>query len=166
MIIAINGRDLIGWILDETIEIENHMHNNEKWIGASAVEDSLTGYQCISGNGAFGSEVLLLDTANTPIESGKLYFDLHRIMPIAVSNATLYLLRIVWGTGTFAAAVSARQYTTVPCIGTGVGANISASASNVICKRIASGTKVWAQVKNATNLATINFIIGLHEYTK
>ena len=73
MIISINGRDIIQWILDETIEIENHLHNTEKWIGAAATE--------------------------------------------------------------------------------------------VICKRIPAGYKVWAQIKNATNLATMNFLIGIHEYT-
>jgi hypothetical protein len=165
MIISINGRDIIQWILDETIEIENHLHNTEKWIGASATEDNLTGYQCISGNNAFGAEVLLLDIANTPIEAGKTKFDLHRVVPVAVSVATAYLLRIVWGSGTFAAAITARQYTTVPFMGTGLGSNISGAASEVICKRIPAGYKVWAQIKNATNLATMNFLIGIHEYT-
>jgi len=164
MIISINGRDTIGWILDETREIEHHLHNTEKWLGASAVEDSLTGYQCISGNGDYGAEVLLLDVANTPIETDKKFFDLHRIAPMTVSNANPYLLRVAWGNGTFAAAISARQYTTVPFVGTGLGSNVKGAPSDIICKRIPVGYKVWAQIKNGTNLATMTFLIGLHEY--
>ena len=56
---------------------ESHFHNVEKWIGNGAVEDSLTGYTLTSGNNAFGTEVLLLDTGDTPIVAGKLYFDAH-----------------------------------------------------------------------------------------
>ena len=153
-------------ILKEAKEIEHHLHNEEIWIGNGVSEDSLTGYQLTSGNNDFGSEVLLLDTVNTPIRTGKLFFDLHRLFVTAISSATPYLIRLIYGTGTVGDAETAKQYTTVPVTSAGVGSNLKGAPSDVLFDRVAAGTKVWAKCKNVTNLSTISVLIGLHEYAE
>jgi hypothetical protein len=159
--LLINGKDET---FREVEEIEHHLHNSERWIGNGGVEDSLTGYTIISGNGAFGSETEILTNIQTPLTSGKLFFDLHKFNPLSVSSATTYYLRIIYGTGTVAEAETAKQYTTICIISTGTGANIKGSAIEYMMKRLPTGTKIWAKCKNATNLATITGLFGLHEY--
>lgn len=163
---VINAKDHLEQIEQEVYEVEEHVHNRELWVGNGASEDSLTPYQIISGNGVFGTEVLILDTGDTPFVTGKLKFDLHRVNILDLSSATVYLLRFIWGTGTVAAAETAKQYTTVPIISVGVGSNISGTPSDLRFPRIDIGTKVWCKCKNATNLATIDLLAGLHEYDR
>lgn len=163
--LLINGLpELETTILEEVEEIEGHIHNNEIWLGNAQTEDSLTGFTLTSGNADFGNEVLLLDTGDTPIVSGKKYFDLHRVFVTAISNNTPFYIRLIYGTGTVGAAESARQYTTMLVESSGVGSNISVTPSDVIFPHLAVATKVWAKCKNATNLATVAILIGLHEY--
>jgi len=165
MLVSKNGQDPISQILQVVDnEVEHHFHNVERWFGDGAVHASLTGYTVISGNGAFGAEVLLFDVAQTPHTAGMRFFDLHRLAPLALSSATVYLLRFIWGTGTVADAEAAEQYSTLPMISTGVGALVKGSAMDMMMPRLAVGTKVWAKCKNATNLATLTLLVGKHEY--
>jgi len=165
MLVVKNGVDPITEILHVTDdEIEHHIHNKERWVGNGATEDSLTPYTLTSGNGVFGTETLILDTGDTPIQSGKRFFDFNKMEVISVSSATVYVIRIIYGTGTVAAAESAGQYTTLTMIATGIGANISGFPIEIRMPRLAVGNKVWVKIKNATNLATITALFGLHEY--
>lgn len=157
----INGKD---YLTKEVLEIEHHLHNVERWTGNGGTEDSLTGYTVVSGNGAFGSEIEILSAAQTPIDAGKRYFDLHKLVPLTLSSGTVYLVRIIWGTGTVAAAETAKQYTTIVVTSTGTGSNVRGTAIQFLMKRVAAGTTVWAKCKNATNLANVTFLVGLHEY--
>ena len=147
-------------------EIENHFHNTELWLGNGAVEDSLTGYQLTSGNNLFGSEVLLLDTGDTPVRAGNTIFAIHRMFITALSSGTPYYIRFIYGTGTVGDAETAKQYTTIPITSCGVGVNTKGSPAGLIFPRLAVGTKVWAKCKNASNLATISGLIGIHEYVE
>lgn len=161
MTLWINGRDAI---LAEVENVEHHIHNREIWLGSGATEDSLTAYQITSGNNTFGTEVLLLDTGDTPIRTGRTKFDFHRIVVTDVSASTPYILRIICGTGTVAAAETAKQYTHALVVPTGVGALVSGSPVEIMMPRLNAGTKVWAKTKNAVNSETISILIGLHEY--
>lgn len=157
-----------------TVHHDEHFHNRERWFGISgdqsgndwAVEAGLTPFQAISGNGDFGGdpndEAKVLGTDDTPAITNKKFFDLHRILVLTSSAATAYILRIVYGTGTMADAESAGQYTDVVFIresGVGRGAPIS-----VMMPKLAVDNKVWIRAKNATDNATIDFLVGLHEY--
>jgi len=173
---VINGIDQSA-VYQEVYEIDNHLHNMEIWFGKSAdqsgndwaLEVSMTSFQAISGNADYGAdandEAKVLGTLDTPARSGKKYFDLHRIFVNAVSADTIYYLRIVYGTGTMAAAISALQYSVIivkfdsanPTEGAGL-------PSDITMPRLSAGTKVWIQTKNATNNATIDFLVGIHEY--
>lgn len=148
-------------------ETEKHLHNREVWFGAGITEDSLTPYTVISGNGAYGTEVLLLDTTDTPVISGKKYYDPHKIEIASVDTATPYLVRLIWGSGTVGDAETAKQYSTFPVTPSGVGSNVSGAPVPVIIRRLESGgAKLWAKTKNATNLAEIDIYLGIHEYDR
>lgn len=151
--------------LDEVKELEQHFHTVERWYGASAVLASLTPYALISGNGIFGTEVLLLDTGDTPAIVGKTHFDPHRILVDDADKTTPYMIRFIFGTGTVGDAESAGQYSDLPfrkIISTG---SANGSASPIKMPRLPVGTfKIWAKIKNATNLATLDLFIGTHEY--
>ena len=149
-------------VLREIEEVEYHLHNKELWYGAAATRNSLTGYTITSGNADFGAATQIF--ATTFLITGKVYFDLHRFMPLSVSSATVYVVRIIWGSGTVGDAETAGQYTDFTLLGTGVGANINGQPQELICDRIPFGFNVWMKCKNATNLATVTGLIGIHTY--
>lgn len=163
-------------ILEEVIEIEEHIHNRERWFGQSADQsgndwaaDNLVPLDVISGNNAYGSdaddEAKCLGTADTPVRAGMTKFDLHRFLVVGVSQNTVYKMRIVWGTGTMADAITAEQTSEFMVKFDAVNPQQSAGIPfEVKMPRLDSGTKVWVQCWNATDNATASFFIGLHEY--
>lgn len=157
-------------------ELENHFHNQECWRGIKAVQtatewadDVLTPFQCISGNNDYGSdaddEALVLGTDDTPFRTGLVKFDVHRIFIDGVSEATLYKMRLIWGTGTMAAAISAGQFSCLHLKFDGIGVTSAHEPVDVKMPRLDSGVdKVWAQCWNVTDNATVDFLVGIHEY--
>ena len=163
----IGDGSLINTIEQETYEIEHHLHNNEIWFGSGASEDSLTPYQITSGNNDFGTEVLILDTGDTPFRTGgMLFFDIHRLKAVTIDETSLYLVRIIYGTGTVGEAETAKQYTTVPLQKILATGTAQTSPVPVMKKRNPVGTKIWCKIKNVTNGATLDLIFGLHEYLR
>lgn len=162
------SRELIEEVLAEVKEVEHHIHNRERWIGAGASAATLTPYTITSGNNTWGTEVLLLDTADTPVIDSMLYFDLHRIKVVAFSDQDVYKLQLVYGTDTFAAALSAGQYTELMVIaGASVGGASGGGPSDIRMPRLPTGLyKVWCRCWNAHNGDTLDLFIGLHEYTE
>lgn len=159
------GGGLGARILRIVKEIERHFHNNEIWFGSDGAENSLTPYTLVSSDGAFGPALELLAPGDTPFVAGNTHFDPHRILPMAIGDASLYLVRLIWDAVSVIAGESARQYTTFPVFPTGVGANIDGTITDVMARRALSGTDyLWAKCKNATNLSEIDIIIGIHEY--
>ena len=161
-----------GTILAETVELERHIHNRERWFGISgdqsgndwAIEAGLSPFRAISGNGDFGGdandEAKVLGIADTPAIAGMTKFDGHRLMIEAASNANPWVLRIIWGSGTMAAAEAAGQYSDVMVTEAKKGSPV-----DDMFKRQTCGTdKVWVRAKNGTNNATIDFFFGIHEY--
>ncbi len=164
-------------VVDAELEVvEAHLHSREHWCGKSGDQsgnnwgaDTLTPYRAISGNGVYGAdasdEAKVMGSDDTPFVTGKTYFDLHRITVIAISSDTVYKLRIVWGTGTMAAAISANQMTEVMIITSTDKANKFGGAPfEIQMPRLATKTKIWIQARNATDNATVDFFVGLHEY--
>lgn len=163
-------------ILAEVNVIDDHFHNRERWFGKLAVQTatdwgdpaSLALYRAISGNGVYGTdlndEAQVLGADDTPAQAGMTLFDIRRILVVAVSSTTAYVCRVVWGTGTLANAVIAGQYTEFAVIAAAVGPLGRGSPMEVIMPRLAIDTKTWLQCKNATDNATIDFLVGIHEY--
>ncbi len=163
--------------IDAEVEVVTvHLHSREHWCGKSGDQsgnnwgaDTLTPYRAISGNGVYGAdasdEAKVIGSADTPVVTGKAFFDLHRITIIAISSDTVYKMRLVWGTGTMAAAITANQMTELMIITSTDKANKFGGAPfDIRMPRIAAGTKIWMQARNVTNDATVDFFVGLHEY--
>lgn len=161
----------------ETEIIEHHLHNREHFFGKSADQsgnnwgaDTLTPYQVISGNGVYGAdaddEAKVIGSTDTPIEPGHTIFDFREICVIALSSDTVYKIRIIWGTGTMADAITAKQYSEDMLVTSTDKANKFGGAPfEVRMPKLADGTKVWIQARNATDNATIDFFVGFHEYS-
>ena len=162
--------------LMDTYPIDRHHHAEARCLGKSGdqsgnnwgTEDSLTLFRAISGSAAYGAdandEAKVLGSDDTPVVTGKVKFDLHKILVVATSATTAYIVRLVWGTGTMAAAITAGQYSTFEYMkesAAGRGAPLPVQFG-----QRESGTKVWVQVKSGTNNATFDFLVELHEYER
>jgi len=161
-------------------EIEKHFHNYERWFGISADQSgtdwalsvstagAVTSFTAISGTNDFGAdandEAKVWGTSDAMGTDTKL--DFHEIFITASSVTTLWTLRIVYGSGTMADAVTAGQYTELPVIADAAQGGSIAVIIPVMMPRITIGThKIWIQAKNATNNATISFLVGAHSYS-
>lgn len=157
-------------------ELERHFHGRERWRGKKAVQtatdwadDTLSPFRAISGNNAYGSdpndEALVLGTADTPAIAGNVRFDLHRLMMVGASSSTAYKLRVVYGTGTMGDAVTAGQYSEIMIMSDPAAAQVPHDVFEIMMPRGTCGsTQVWVQAWNATDNATIDFVVGWHEY--
>jgi len=158
-------------------EIEKHFHSRERWLGLKAVptgtdwaDDVLTPFVAISGAGVVGAdandEALVLGTDNTPVISGMVKFDIHRILITDVDHDTPYKLRIIYGSGTMAAAITALQFSEVMVQFDATNPQLSAGVPvEVMMPRATCGTdKIWVQARNATDNSEIDFLVGVHEY--
>ena len=103
MQVILDGQDIV---LREMEIIDHHLHNYEHWYGAGTTEDSFTGFTIISGNGIYGAEVEIFSSAFTMGANDK-SFDFHHILPLTATAASLYYIRIIWGTGTVGDAETA-----------------------------------------------------------
>jgi len=159
-------------IYNTVTEIDEYLHSNSIWFGIAAPQTatdwgertSLAPFRAISGNGVFGAdandEALVIGTEDTPLFPGRTHYSVHRMMVEAASNATPFVLRIIYGTGTMNEAQDAYQYTNFMMTDARKGASVP-----VYMARCISGqTKVWVRAKNATNDATVDFFIGLHTH--
>jgi len=159
-------------------EIEKHFHSRERWLGLHAsptgtnwADDVLTPFVAISGAGVYGAgasdEALVLGTDDTPVISGMTKFDVHRILVTDVDHDTPYKLRLVYGTGTMDAAVTAGQTSEFMVQFDATNPQLSAGIPvEVMMPRGTCGvTKIWIQARNATDNSEIDFLVGIHEYT-
>lgn len=155
-------------------QVETHFHNREYWFGKLGVQTatnwgqraSLTPYVVTSGNGDFGTDpgdaAQVLGSADTPVRAGSTVFDMRRMSIVDVSTVTVWILRIIHGTGTIDEAEAAGQYTEITA--QQPTANGQNKPADMWCERLAVGEQVWVKGKNATNNATLQFLVGLHEY--
>ncbi len=154
----------IDTILVEVLEIEGHLHTLERWLGLGAL-DTLTPYVITSGNNAYGTEVLLLDVGDTPIQAGKVKFDPHRIKVVDFSDNDIYKIQLTYGAGTFVDAMSAGQYSELMIIaGASVGGASGGGPAEIKMIQLPIGTKIWARCWNSHNADTVSIFLGIHEY--
>lgn len=145
--------------------VKNHHHNHEHWVGGSATEDSLTAYTADSGDGAFGTEVVVFGASDTPISAGNIRFDARRVLVATMQHTTPYVFQLVWGSGSFADAVSAGQTSSAMLIKSSATGAGQGGPVEIIMPQLLSGIdKLWVRVKNATNTSTLTFYLGIHEY--
>ena len=166
-----------------THEIEKHFHSRERWLSISAdqsgtdwnesVSDSGVPdvFTAISGNDDYGSdandEAKVIGTGDTCGTGLTTYtkFDLHEIIVEDASATSTYVLRIVYGTGTMADAISAGQYTeTMFKRDTGAGEAHGTPLPFNMPRGTWGTTKIWIQAKNTTDNADVDFYVGIHCY--
>ena len=147
-------------------EIERHFHTSELWYGDATgnkiLLDGLTAIRVTAGDAAaFGSELQISDGTEQGGGSATKRFDLHRLCVVsASSNTALYLIRFKTGLTTFAEAVT---LTTAPFKSsalTGKQAPI-----DILSPRRPCNHKIWVDLKASVNGATMDFIVGSHEYS-
>ena len=126
-------------------------------------------FRVISGAGVYGAdandEALIFGTADLPFISGHVKMDVHRIFIYDLSVDTPFMFRLIYGSGTMAEAITAKQFSTVPVINTVTGNRAGGGPIDIMMPRITCSTdQVWIQCKCATNNATADFLVGGHEY--
>jgi hypothetical protein len=153
-------------------EIERHFHNRGRFWGATgspsetnAIDANVdTPFVAVSGNDDWGTAIPICGTADSPVPSpDDAKFDAHLILVTDTDHTTPYRIRLIYGTGTSAAAISAGQWTETMFVTAG-GPFSSGVPVEIIMRRVDVGTKLWAQVWNATNGSNVDFFWGAHGY--
>ena len=154
-------------------EIERHLHSYERWFELAGTPSGETHradatgtgagvFQIDAGDDAYGSWLQILGSSDTPAVTGSEKFDLHRILITATERSVVYVVQIAYG-ATAAGALTAGDYTE----------SVFAPSSNLVDSgpidiqswRVAAATKAWARcICPGQNTATLDFMIGLHEY--
>lgn len=155
-------------------KINGHLHNQERWLckaiassGETHVADSINtasaAFQIDGGIDTWGAWTQIIGSSDTPVQAGRVKFDLHRLLVTAWErNDCIYKIQIAFG-ATAETAFAAGDYTDIPLITlTGV-ANMA--PLDLMTIGVNSGTKVWARCwAVGQNTGTIDFYAGLHEY--
>ena len=161
-------------------EIEKHFHNHERWFGISADQSGNdwalsvsaagmpTSFVATSGDDTYGAdandEAKVWGTDDAMGTDTKL--DLHEIFITAASVTSIFYLRLIYGSGTMADAITAGQYTEIPVVADAAQNGSIDIIIPVMMPRITIGTdKIWMQAKNTTDNATISFLVGAHSYS-
>ena len=157
-----------------TNEIERHLHNVERWWGAVAVPDEANAieanvdrpFAATSGANTWGAAIPILGTADNPVLATDTKFDIHRLLITDLDDDTTpWRIRIIWGTGTSAAAIAAGQWTEIMVQSNAVPGNrAGASPADVIMRREDVSTKLWAQSWNLNGGEVLSFFAGYHGY--
>jgi hypothetical protein len=161
-------------IEDEVEEIDQHSHNVERWWGSNgaatetnAIAATVTApFQATSGNDDWGTAVPICGTSDNPVLSSQTTFDAHRLLVTDLDDETdPWRIRIIWGTGTSAAAISADQWSEVMVVSNAVPGNRAGGVPvDIRMPPIDVGSKMWAQSWNNTNNEILRFFWGAHGY--
>ena len=152
-------------------EIEKHFHSRERWWGATGAPDETnaidanvdTPFVAVSGNDDWGTAIPICGSSDNPGLSGDVYFDAHTILVTDTDHATPYRIRLIYGSSTSAAAISAGQWSEGMFI-TSTGPFSTGLPASGRMPRVAVGWKVWVQVWNASNGSNVDFFWGCHSY--
>jgi hypothetical protein len=161
-------------IAAEVTEVEKHFHTRARWFGKLAsqtgtdwADNTLSPYRVISGDNVYGAdandEALVFGTADIVI-TGQTKYDADSIMVVASSATTPWKIRFIYGTGTMADAITAGQFSETIVQVISVSSRLA--KENFRMPRLTIGTdKLWAQGWNASDNATLDFLVGIHGYT-
>lgn len=180
---AINGKletraktlkDSVDVTLQEAREVAEHFHTKGRWFGRSALQagndwakqDTLGVYLITSGDNTWGVDAAdttkVIGSDDTPTAAGNKYFDMHKIFVSASTSTSLWKIRFVWSDTNFADGLAAGNYSESIFMVASAASRLS--PVDIWMPRLPSGTKVWAQGWNATDNATLSFLVGIHEY--
>lgn len=163
--------------IQECAEIsEEHAHHICRWYGIRAPQTAtewasattLTPYVCISGAGTWGAEAndeaKVFGTDDVLWDEDFSMGDFDEILFVANTSTTLYRFRMIWGSAaqSMADAIAAGQYSEALFI--------RGNTDNVRIPRVMKTeligitAQIWAQCMNATDNATLSFLVGVHGY--
>jgi len=152
-------------------EIEKHFHSRGRFWGSNgaatetnAIDANVdTPFVAVSGNDDWGTAIPICGTGDDPTGLGYAKFDAHLILVTDTDHATPYRVRFIYGTGTSADAIAASQWSEEMFI-TSAGPFSSGVPLRFQMPRVDVGSKLWAQVWNATNASNVDFFWGCHPY--
>ena len=158
----------------EVNEIDQHCHNVERWHGAvdapsetNAIEANVDApFAATSGDDTWGTAIPILGTADNPVLAGMEEFDCREILITDLdADTSPWRIRIIWGTGTSADAITAGQWSERMVQTNAVPGN-RAGGDPVSFRMplLDVGIKLWAQSWNQTNLEVLQFFWGAHGY--
>jgi hypothetical protein len=175
--VLLNGQDEILRDIQRDAEYaEEHAHHKVRWWGKKAIQgvDDWavpldTGlallYRATSGAGVYGADAgdtaQLFGATDIPIP-GMVVGDFDEILVVVNSSSTLYLCRILWAATTVADAIAAGNYSEFPYFR--ATADTTRLKAFVPTPLIGADQRVWLQCMNATNNATMDFVVGVHGY--
>ena len=158
---------------EEVVEIDDHIHNVARAWGAlggggpdetNAILQTVTSpFVAVSGNDTWGVAIPICGTADTPVHTGATHFDPHQVLVTDTDHATPYLLRFIYGAGTSGDAIAAEQCSEIMFI-TATGPFSAGVEEDVKMPVLTIGTKLWAQVWNATTGSEVDFYWKAHGY--
>ena len=173
---ARGGTGTIQNAYDEAWRANKHHHNYERGFGKSAdqsgndwaVESGLTAFVATSGANDFGVAIKVLGTADTPNQVGMVYYDPHKLLITDMNVNTLFVIRLIFDCDGDAVADTAEgkgYYSDTYVISPDTNVNrVGGAPLKLITKRVASGVRMWAKVKNAVASKTLAFYPIIHEY--
>jgi len=153
-------------------EVEKHLHSAGSWFeaattpsGTTHVGDRIGGgagpYQIDAGNDTWGSWVQVLGSSDTPARTGQAYFDPHEMVIDDCEVNAVYFVQFSRG-ASGDAGYTAGTYTEVVFYGAKSGGLII----DVQTGRAPAGALLWARcMVPGVNTATLDFYLGIHEYT-
>jgi len=152
-------------------EIENHLHNWERWVGLAAVPsgethrfdiDSMIPFQMDAGNDTWGPWLQIVGSTDFPIISGMTYRDAHRILITDVERDKVITRIQIAGGEDADAAVAADNYTEFMIT---PQKDAKQTPVDIMTGRAPSATKGWIRCWVAgQNTGTVDFFMGVHEY--
>lgn len=155
-------------------EIEKHVHSRGRWWGATGAPDETNAiaatvtvpFAATSGNDDWGTAIPVCGTGDTPVPTGLVKFDAHRLLITDLDDDTTpWRIRFIYGTGTSAAAITAGQWSEEMIQSNAVPGNRAGGTPlDFQMPRIDVGTKMWAQAWNDTNGEVLSFFWGAHGY--
>jgi len=169
---------LLRQIEQEAYEVEKHLHGHEKWMGAAAVANGeihvadrlgpgIAPFALVSGNDAYNATwTQVMGSSDSPIQADVVEMDAHRALVTTTDSTEPFAIQFVPGESAgIAALIAAEDFTEFAYIS--ATNNADSGISELMSKRIASGTKVWARcICIGQNAKTINLYIGIHEYER
>ncbi len=175
--ITVNTSD----IEDQLDIVARHNHSREWWIGKRAVQigvsdwgtpDSMSDFIAISGTDDWGTdaddEAKVIGTGDSPFESGRLSFDLHRVLFTDLSADVLYKFRLYWvdweSSDVLANAIANSDFTEFMAQNPVSGTKALGTATDIRIPRLTVGAKIYVRTRCSTNNATAKFLVGIHEY--
>ena len=119
--------------------------------------------QVASGNNVYGTAVPICGTGDDPCPTlAQTSFNVDAVLPVTSSVITPWKVRLSWGSGTWADAIAAGQYSETMVFPNLVVGLPSGNSFTLNTLRIPSGYKVWVEGWCVTNLATMDFFWGCH----